>query len=256
MAEPSIQTAVILVAGLGSRLHGHNGGTPKGLLPLGESTLVERSIHLLHTVGIRRIVLATGYQAYEYEKLAARNPAISTVYNPDFADSGSMASLYCARGLLAQMDPLGSFLLLDGDIVYERRAVELLAQDERPAALLISGFTNNGDEYFVEAAHDFTFRRFSKERAALSNVVGEWVGITKISAELWAAMRGSAEAYFQRSLHWGYEPCLQSVADRVSVPLLKIDDLLWSEIDDEAQLRRVRELIWPQIRAKETGQAE
>ncbi|MBX2999499.1 MAG: phosphocholine cytidylyltransferase family protein [Caldilineaceae bacterium] len=249
--QPTISTAVILAAGLGSRLNGVNGGKPKGLLSLGGCVPVERSIHLLQSFGIERLILVTGYQAQEYEKLAAGNPAIATVYNPDFADSGSMASLYCARQLLTQMVPTDSFLLLDGDLVYEKRALEALLQDRRPAGLLISGFTHNGDEYFVEATDDFTFRRFSKERSALSNVAGEWVGITKISAELWAAMRASAETHFQRSLQWGYEPCLQSVAHRVAVPLVKMDDLLWCEIDDAAQLRRVREEIWPQIRAKE-----
>ena len=43
------------------------------------------------------------------------------VHNPDYADSGSMYSLYCARDVIDE-----GFLLLESDLIYESRALDVL----------------------------------------------------------------------------------------------------------------------------------
>jgi choline kinase len=135
-----IQTAVILAAGMGTRLRDEVEDYPKGFLRLGEQPIIEESIQRLVAAGIRDIVIVTGHCADYYERLAAgQDGLVRTVHNPRFADSGSMYSLYCARDAVDD-----SFLLLESDLIYEQRALTELLIEPAPDAILLSGPTGAG----------------------------------------------------------------------------------------------------------------
>jgi len=245
MPEPtSVKTAVILAAGIGSRIQNLWADAPKGLLSLGDTPIVERSIKQLLSHGITEIVLVTGHHAAQFEPLAARYPGIKTVYNPLYATSGSMYSLYCARHLLQDV-----FLLLESDLIYEDRALAALIACPHTNATVVSGFTHAGDEAFTEVKGD-RVKRISKQREELANVTGEMIGISKVSPALFQAMVAYAEQSFQEDLKLEYySGCLNAIIEQIDLFCCKIDDLIWAEIDDGAQWQRAREKIFPQLLA-------
>lgn len=149
---------------------------PKGLLPVGSTSLLERSLEQLLRCGIVKVVLVTGHQADQFTPLVERYPCIQTAYTPFYATSGSMYSLYCARTLLS-----GPFLLLEADLLYEDRALQALLANPDESALLVSGFTGSGDEVYVDATGG-RVNGLSKDRERLAAVSGEMVGITKVAA--------------------------------------------------------------------------
>jgi len=244
-----ISSAVILAAGMGTRLRGEVEDVPKGFLRLGQRPIIEESIDRLVAAGIREVVIVTGYCADHYERLAAgRDGLVRTVHNPRFADSGSMYSLYCARDGIDD-----DFLLLESDLIYEPRALTELLDEPAADAILLSGPTGAGDEVWVEARDD-NLVAMSKERDALTgSVAGELVGISKISAGLFTLMQEIADRAFKTSLHYDYETdCLVTAAARRPIRCPVVTDLVWSEIDDPAHLQRAREQIYPQLESMES----
>jgi choline kinase len=138
--------AVILAAAQGTRLQGLAGGVSKGFLRVGGRPLVHWSIQKLLAVGVERVVIVTGHGAEAYENMAEKWTAMQTVRNPEYAESGSMYSLYCARDQIE-----GTFLLLESDLLYEMRALEALVAAPQPNAVLLSGLTDLGDARYVDA---------------------------------------------------------------------------------------------------------
>ena len=120
-----VDTAVILAAGLGSRLGDLKGNRPKAFLKVGEETLIERSIRLLKQNGIQQIIIGTGFEEAYFNQLREAHCEISTEINPKYADSGSMYTLYLLRNHLP-----GSFLLLEGDLLYEEDALHQVLHDK------------------------------------------------------------------------------------------------------------------------------
>jgi 2-aminoethylphosphonate-pyruvate transaminase len=238
---------VILAAGRGTRLAGHMGEYPKGFLRLGELPIIEESIGRLASAGIRDVLIVTGHCAGHYEDLARRQAGlVRTVHNPRFAESGSMYSLYCARESVA-----GPFLLLESDLVYEPRALTRLLEQPAADAILLSGPTGAGDEVYVEC-RDGNLVNMSKDRAALGpGVVGELVGISRISAPLYRRMCGLAAAAFARSLKYDYETdCLVAAGREQPIACPLVPDLVWGEIDDPSHLARARETVYPEVRRR------
>ncbi len=240
----SIRTAVILAAGMGTRLNELGRRVPKGFLRLGARPIIEESIECLCKAGIERIFIGTGHLQEFYDGLCDRySGVVRTVHNPRFADSGSMYTLYMLRDRIDE-----DFLLLESDLIYEQRALKAVAALEQPDAILVSGWTSSGDEVYVEA-RDGLLLNMSKDRCRLGpQVVGELVGISRISRQMFRRMVAFAATRFSSTLKVDYETdCLVALAAEASIHCALIDDLLWAEIDDHAHLEHAREHIYPAI---------
>jgi 2-aminoethylphosphonate-pyruvate transaminase len=215
--------ACILAAGQGTRL-----GPlpyPKGFLRLGELPIVAESLERLRSVGITEVVVVTGHLASFYQELEG----VRLVHNADYASTGSLQSLAAAREHLT-----GDFLLLESDLIYERRALEVLLQLSHPDAVLLSGPTGAGDEVWVEA-RDGWLVSMSKDRSRLSNVTGELVGISRVSQNLYSKLLCQPGQHYESHGMVGCAP-----THPIACPL--VQDLLWAEIDDARQLARARAL--------------
>ena len=242
-----MHTAVILAAGVGSRLGDQFADRPKGLLQIGDRPIIEESLQNLAQAQIRDILIVTGHQASHYESLdSGLGASLRTIHNPRYAESGSMYSLYCAKDALSE-----SFLLLESDLIYEPRALTELLAHPANDAILLSGPTGAGDEVWV-ATKDDNLVAMSKNIDSLGGkkkIAGELVGISKISQPLFRVMVGLAERAFATSLHYDYETdCLAAAAKQRQVACALVPDLVWSEIDNPEHLRRAREIVYPEIR--------
>ncbi|MCH7744024.1 MAG: phosphocholine cytidylyltransferase family protein [Proteobacteria bacterium] len=233
---------------MGVRLKDRGKKMPKGCMRLGDKSIMEESVLRLLAVGIKRIVIVTGHLAQQYEPLQLKyKRSVQLVHNPHFADSGSMYSLYCARHLVDE-----TFLLLESDLVYERRALTTCLEHAGDNVLLLAGFSKTSDECFVETENG-NLVAISKDRESLeAEVRGELVGISKISPALFSVMLDVAERRFNTSRHVDYETdCLVEAARDVPISCPVIEDLVWCEIDDEKHLERSRDVIYPMVQAKD-----
>jgi len=243
-----IRQAVILAAGRGVRLGELGGETPKGFLELGPLPIVAESIDRLQSVGIERIVVATGHLSELYDELAETRPGlVETIYNPHYAKSGSLHSLWCLRDAIDE-----DFLLLESDLIYERRALHAALGHPSPDVLLVSEPTAAGDEVWVETRagllHDM-----SKDRSRLgTEIAGELIGISKVSLPFLRAMLTVGERIFEKTLKADYEldGMVQAVRVRpMAVHLVR--DLTWAEIDDQRHLERARRLVYPELQRRD-----
>lgn len=240
----SVSTAIILAAGMGMRLRSEHAGRPKGLLCIQGDTLVGRSLGLLSRAGMKRIVLVTGYEAGHYHAMAADWPNVELVHNAEYATTGSMASLDLALEVVDD-----DVLVLESDLFYEARALDVLLSMTATNIVLVSGPTEAGDEVWVQAPTG-QLQAMSKDRSTLSSVLGEFVGICRFSRTLIGQMRNAYRAFKEThghaAMNYETDALLRASAEHpVAVHLEPA--LLWGEIDDAAHLRRVRDVIAPRV---------
>jgi len=243
----TINTAVILAAGLGSRLKDKTKDKPKGFLQIDGLSLIERSMHNLIKAGITRVFIGTGYLADFFEKFSTHYDHISCVKNEIFATSGSMYTLFNIRDHIN-----ADFLLLEADLLYEKRGLQLLTADENADVILASGKTNSGDEVYIQADGNGDLVKMSKKAEDLGNIYVELVGISKISLPAYKKMCDFAFEEFKTNLMLDYEYTMVGISKDRKFKVLKVDDLAWCEIDDENHYQRAVQKIYPWIKEKET----
>ena len=236
--------AVILAAGMGERLKETGKTIPKGFLRMGRRSIIEESVDKLLRAGIEKIIIVTGHHFEYYERLKETySGVIETIHNSKYAWSGSMYSLYCAKDWLVE-----DFLLLESDIVFEERALSILLESAATNGVLVSGPTHSGDEVYV-AASGVRIVGMSKDPVKFdAGIVGELVGITKVSQLLFKQMIADAEIQFSRTLQVAYETdCLSSVASKFPLYYCLVSDLIWSEIDTPSDIRHTQNVVYPAI---------
>ncbi len=241
-----IDTAVILAAGAGKRLKSLANGRPKGFIVLGDMPIIEESIRKLIGAGIVKIIIGTGFASEYYEELERKYTQIRCVKNKDYADSGSMYTLYNMRKFISN-----DFLLLESDIIYDKSGLYEVIGDRNNNVILASGSTNSGDEVYIEADGIHNLVNLSKNIRELKTAYAELVGITKLSYGAYVKMFETAELRFKSSKNVEYESILKEISLDEKIFIRRIEDYKWAEIDDESHLKRAINNIYPRINEHE-----
>lgn len=224
-----IKTAVIMAAGMGTRFGSMTEERPKGFIEAGGKAMVVRSIETLISCGIERIIIGTGYLREAYEALAKDYPQIECCFSPRYAETNSMYTLYNCRSLIP---PSSSFLLLESDLVFERRAITALMECPHPDVMLITPVTKFQDQYYVESDADGILTNCSVNKDDL-HAKGELVGIHKISAAFYQKMCADYAQKVGQQPKLGYEYELLHMSQHVQpIYVLCEEGLKWYEIDD------------------------
>ena len=241
-----IRQAVIMAGGLGSRFGSRTQEMPKGFIEIDGVPMVERSVQKLIAAGIERIIIGTGHCNEWYDELAKKYPCITTVKNEDYVNTSSMGTLAVCAPLVTE-----DCYILESDLLYDAAGLFVLENDARKNVILASGATNSEDEVYLAADKNNILTKVSKNKADISEVAGELVGITKVSYPLLQAM---VNLYKSKSelKKIDYEHVLEQLAGKdFPIYVRKIEYYAWTEIDDEAMLARAEKSIYPRIKENE-----
>lgn len=234
-----------MAAGLGTRFGKYTEAIPKGFIEAGGKPMVIRSIETLLSCGIKRILIGTGYKKEAYEALKNRFPQIECVFSPRYSETNSMFTLYNMRQAIGG----NSFLLLESDLVFERKAITSLLECEYSSAMLITPVTKFQDQYYVEMDLNGNLASCSTDKTAI-HPSGELVGIHKIDTHFYQAMCRDYSTKLDTLPKLGYEYELLAVSQAIlPLPVLKVSDLLWYEIDDSSDLEYAESHIVSKIDA-------
>lgn len=113
--------AVILAAGLGSRLRPITNDVPKCMVSVNGIRIIDKQISNLVKNGVKDIYVVDGYKAEVLgSHLKEKYPFITIVSNPRYDETNNMYSLY----LTAQYVKNEDFILMNSDVYYDSSIIE------------------------------------------------------------------------------------------------------------------------------------
>jgi len=216
-----LPSALILAAGVGNRLNGD--GRPKCLLTFEGRSLLDRHVDLLRAAGVADITVVVGYEADRVRE--ALRPGVSTIFNPDFR-RGSVVSLWAGREVLESGRPV---LLMDADVIYDRRLLDRLLQARAPNALLLDREIEPGDEPVKLCVAGGRIVDFHKRPQHPYEWHGESVGFFRLTPDAARELAQRAGEYVAGGrVGMEYEEPLRDMilAQPASLPLSKLS--LWA----------------------------
>lgn len=109
----TVKRAIIMAAGFGSRMQPVTLTTPKPLVKVNGTRMIDTVIQALHHNGIYEIYVVVGYLKEQFFDLETQYPGVKIIENPYYNTCNNISSLYVARQYLNDV------IILDGDqIIY------------------------------------------------------------------------------------------------------------------------------------------
>lgn len=110
--------AIILAAGMGTRLRPLTNDTPKGLVKVNGTPMVEREIENLKEIGIDEIIVVTGYLKDKFNYLKDKY-GVKLIHNNKYDVYNNLYTMYLVR------DYLEDAYVLESDIYMNRNVLDI-----------------------------------------------------------------------------------------------------------------------------------
>ena len=228
--------AVILAAGMASRLRPLTDNTPKCLLRVGRRSLLQRTVDALMENGIRDIVIVTGYlhqQIEDFLKTTYPDLHFTFIPNTEYQHTNNIYSLWLTRDETAGHE----IVLLDSDILFSSEVLHAVLSHPNPNALALNRHELGQEEIKVIVDARGEVKEISKT-CNPSEALGESVGIEKMSSDytkaLFAELRQMIECEhldnvfyeqaFERVIPRGHRFGVADTTDYFSMELDTVDD--------------------------------
>lgn len=236
--------AVILAAGMGSRLAPLTNDRPKPMVELAGRPLLLRALDRLAAVGLTGddVIVVTGYREDVLRaRLAAEGYRVQLVTNPRYSDWNSFYSLLVAKDAVGD----DAFLSLEGDVLFDGEVLPRLLAAAGAAQLAVELRERCDAEAMKVQVDDAGRVRALAKELDPETSVGEFIGIARFDRAAGQQVFADLERFVAEGItHQYYDHSYHRLAERgdLAIDLVDISDRISLEIDDLADLARAEEL--------------
>lgn len=229
--------AVILAAGMATRLRPLTLNTPKCLLKVGSRSLLQRSMDALIQNGIKEIVIVTGYLEEKIKEFVHNQYCdginVVFIHNDRYESTNNIYSLWLAK----QEADGEEIILLDSDLLYDPTIIEIVLSSSEENVLTLIRHELGEEEMKVVVGTSGNILEINKT-CSPTIALGESLGIEKMSKSYTKALYKELEymmltehlesSYyemaFERLIRQGNTFTVADVSDYFSCELDTVED--------------------------------
>jgi len=173
--------ALIVAAGLGSRLKKHTEDLPKCMLDFNGKTLLQRQVQAYKDCGINNITVIRGYKK---EKINYKN--LSYINNSEFKNNNILNSIFYAEKIIN-----GNIVIAYSDILFESNVVKRLLDSDHDISVVVDidwrGYYVGRKDHPISEAENVIFDsnnqvvKIGKIGTQKEEVHGEFIGMIKLT---------------------------------------------------------------------------
>ncbi|MDP1760487.1 MAG: phosphocholine cytidylyltransferase family protein [Candidatus Woesebacteria bacterium] len=225
--------AIILAAGIGSRLHPLTDNCPKSLLKIDDKTILEIMISHIQDCNINEIIFVIGYLENKIKEYVTTNfPDLKThfVTNGKYTETNTGFSLLLAKDFVEDSD----FIKFDADVVFDKEILKKLIECSYDNALCIDKNTHLDAEEIKVIINDKNKILKASKKIDPKKAIGESIGIEKIGKNTAKFLFQELEIMMKdkKNHQEYYEVAYERLIEKgESFHALDITGLQWIEID-------------------------
>ncbi len=237
-----VTTALLLVAGMGSRLRPFTFDAPKCLTEVGGLPILERLVRNLRAQGIERLVVVIGHMGTQIRNFLdsrAGDMQVDYIYSSDYRTTNNIYSLWLAREWIQE-----PFLLVESDLLFDASMLTEMLQPDKIAVSHIRPWMNGTTVTVSPGQRVTAFHAGGVEGSRIPHY--KTVNIYSLSPPSWDEVITRMGHYISEGrVNEYYEAVFADmVADgMLSFETVFFDPDCWYEIDTIADLKEAEKMF-------------
>lgn len=227
--------AIIMAAGKGSRMGNMTEDKPKSFLEIRGIKLLEYNIAMIHSYGIKDILIVTGYQNEKLESFAQQIEGVRCVYNPFYEMVNVAGSFFMAQEYLFE-----DTVFMHADTLCAPEIFEEMITTEADMVLPVE-FRTCDEEAMKVRTKNGKLVEISKQ-IPCSEGEGEFIGIAKIGKQILPDIKLAIKKLMrEKQFHAYFEGAIQELIHIGDYELktISVGDRFWGEVDFLEDYERV-----------------
>lgn len=228
--------AVVLAAGVGSRISKDVGGMPKSLLQVANKSLLLRSVETLETRGIE-VTVCTGYRHQLVEDELSTHQ-INIVYNPFYAVANNICSLWFAKDVFCTGEDV---FVLSADLLYEAKILDFIIQASDSLVMAVDSSRVHDGDYFFAIDDERNIKEFGPA-IAVERRSAEYMGISRVAGSFGRQFVKRLDKYVKDDRIQDYfeHVFFSFIGTEMAPKCVDVAGCAWREIDRIEDLEKAR----------------
>jgi len=237
-----ISTALLLAAGIGSRLFPLTKSSPKCLTLVSGESILERLVNNLKKQEFKRLVIVTGYEKeciVDFLGCKSGNLSIEYIYSPHFRSTNNIYSLWMARKIINE-----PFVLFESDLVLNSSLLDKMIFPDKMAVARMQPWLNGTTVSLNKQNQVTMFHKGTMD--TYSDIRYKTVNIYSFSLLSWQIIVKRLDQYIlDGNVNCYYETVFSELIDDKSLTFesVSFDHEPWYEIDTIADLTEAEKIF-------------
>jgi choline kinase len=233
--------AVILSAGIGSRLKPMTAYYPKSLLNINDKTILENMIFKLLHEGIIRILVVVGYKQDVMLKFIEKmnekySSSITAIYNPLYNQTNTSYSLFLALNQIDEDD----VIIINGDLIFEQALLKKTVHHSN-TVLVIENSKFDQESMKIKFLNESSLD--IGKSISLTETKGEFIGLSLIKVKDLKLFKSILNGIISDNPKEYYDIAFKALSKLSKIDVTITDGLKWVEIDYPEDLKKAKQLF-------------
>lgn len=229
--------AIILAAGMGTRLKPITESLPKCLVKIGKKTILERQINILNLNGIYDITVITGYKS-DLIKKNINSKSFKIIENKKFKITNTLYSFMLALDNISE-----DFLCLYGDLVFDPEIIISILNQDNKISLVVDESSIKNDNHSVIIQNNKIKQINLKKN--FNDVNSQFIGISKFNASSISLLKNFFNNYdFENNYNDEFITIFDFFISKKIIEIFSLElNLTCININDKKSLNRAQKSI-------------
>lgn len=228
---------LILAAGRGTRISRYLSGNPKCTVDIGGRKLIEYTVDLLKSRGIKNIGIVLGYRHEIIEEIL-KDRQVKFYYNPFFDVTNSIASAWFAKDFFVNED----MLIMNGDVFLEEELLDVILKSKK-TPVMFADRTRRAEADYKFFYKDGILLKYGKN-LKLEETTAEYIGIAKMEGAFVSLFTKRLDEMINNQMHsvW-WENVLYTMTESQNIYVEDVEKKFWAEVDYIEDYERILKFV-------------